>query len=152
MEDESDISIGPLKIWILGRQFPDSQSYWDGNWINTVALCEGNGSRVKIEGPFIHLGELKKWRADLEEFYRTLEGSVDLATMEPTLSVKLIAKKSGTGHLECKINLTKQYMSGRDYATERHDFSLVIDQSYLPGLLSQLTIVLRDYPIRGTPG
>ena len=145
MEDEASISIGSLKIWISGRQFPEHQDYWDGNWLNVTALCEGNGSRVKVSGAIIHLGELKKWKEDLEEFQRKLVGSVELPTIEPTLCVKITARKSGTGHLDCEIDITGDHMS------ERHYFLFDIDQSYLPGLLTQLAVVLREHPIRGKP-
>ena len=142
MQEEPSISIGPLKIWISGRQFPDHQDYWDGNWLNATALCEGEGSRVKLHGAFIHLGELQKWKEDLQQFQRTLVGSVELPTIEPTLQIKFVARKSGTGHLDCEIELTGNHMS------ERHRFLFDIDQSYLPGLISQLSAVLREYPFQ----
>jgi hypothetical protein len=80
----------------------------------------------------------------LQEFQRTLTGSIELPTIEPTLKIKVTGKQSGTGHLDCEINITGNHMS------ERHEFLLKIDQSYLPALLSQLATVLREYPIRGT--
>jgi hypothetical protein len=143
MRGEPSISIGPLKIWISNRQFPDHQDYWDGNWLNATALCEGEGSRVRTNGAFIHLGELQKWKEDLHEFQRTLKGSCELPTIEPTLRIKFVAKESATGHVDCEIDITGNHMS------EHHQFLFDIDQSYLPGLLSQLTAVLREYPIRG---
>ena len=143
MQEEPSISIGPLKIWISSRQFPNSQDYWDVNWLNVTALCEGEGSRVKTTGAFIHLGELQKWKEDLQEFQRTLNGSVELPTIEPTLQIKFAARQSGTGHLDCEIELTGDHMS------ESHRFLFDIDQSYLPGLISQLSAVLREYPIQG---
>ena len=142
MEEEASISIGPLKIWISGRQFPNHQDYWDGNWLNTIAICEGAGSRVKISGAFLHLSELKKWREDLQEFQRTLKGSVELQRMELELKIKIEEKKTSDGHLKCEVEITGNHM------TERHRYILDIDQSYLPGLLSQLAAVLREFPIR----
>jgi hypothetical protein len=143
MEQEPSIAIGPLKIWISHRQFPDHEDYWDGNWVNATALCEGEGSRVKASGAFIHLGELQQWKDDLREFHRLLTGFVELPTMEPTLRVKITARSSATGHLDCEVKITGNHMS------ERHRFLFEIDQSYLPGLLSQLTDILREFPIRG---
>lgn len=142
MEEDPSISIGPLKIWILGRQFPEHQDYWDGNWLNVTALCEGNGSRVKVSGSFIHLGELKQWKEALVEFQHKLVGSINLPTMEPTLGIKITTTNSGTGQLDCEIDITGNHIS------EQHHFVLNIDQSYLSGLLAQLAIVLREYPIR----
>jgi hypothetical protein len=28
-----DLTFGPLRLWALGRQFPDSSDQWDGNWL-----------------------------------------------------------------------------------------------------------------------
>ena len=142
MEDDASISFGPLKIWVAGRVHPEMHDYWDGNWLDATARCEGVGSRVQIRGAFIHLGELKKWKEDLERFQRTLEGSVELPTIEPELAVKIESQKSKTGHLSCEVSITGEHM------TERHRYSFDIDQSYLPGLLTQLAAVLREFPVR----
>jgi hypothetical protein len=58
------------------------------------------------------------------------------------LKIRIEATGSRTGHLKCLIDITG------DLFHERHSFSLDIDQSYLPGLISQLGAVLREYPIR----
>jgi hypothetical protein len=34
MDDDVSIAIGPLAIWIVGRQFPNLHDYWDGNWLS----------------------------------------------------------------------------------------------------------------------
>ena len=142
MNDDPSITIGPLKIWVWGRQFPDSTDYWDGNWTNATACCEGAGSRVEVTGAFLHLGELERWRNDLERFYPLLEGSIMLPTIEPTLSVRIEGKTTKTGHLKCTVDITGDHMA------EKHQFFRELDQSYLPGLITQLNSILRDYPIR----
>jgi hypothetical protein len=142
MEDNPDITLGPLKIWISGRQFPDSNEYWDANWLSGRAICEGAGSHVQVSGAFMHLRELKKWKEDLETFRQTLKGAVELPTMEPALKVKIEGQKAATGHLDCEVSITGEHLS------ECHRFSFTTDQSYLPGLLSQLASVLREYPIK----
>lgn len=142
MEDEPHIAFGPLKIWIHGRQFPDSRDYWDGNWLSVTARCEGVGSRVEVTGAFLHLGELSKWREEIDRFGGTLQGEVELPTIEPTLKVKFRSAESRNGHIPGEIALTG------DHLGERHQFTFETDQSYLPGLLSQVAAVLRDHPIR----
>lgn len=34
-----DFCIGGFKLWVYGREFPESHDYWDGNWINVVVRC-----------------------------------------------------------------------------------------------------------------
>src|SRR6185436_1288811 len=104
MEKEPYITVGPLKISILGRQFPDIQDYWDGNWLDVIACCEGDGSRVEVRGPFIHLDELKRWKDELESFRRTLTGSVELQTIEPELNVIFQGPATATGQFSCEIS------------------------------------------------
>jgi hypothetical protein len=142
MEDDASITLGPLTIWVAGYQYSDAQDYWDANWLSATARCEGHGSRVEASGAFLHLGELKKWKEDLEAFQRTLTGKVELPTIEPTLTVKIEGQKSKTGHLSCEVHLSGEHIS------ERHRYSFEIDQSYLPGLLVQLAAVLKALPIR----
>jgi hypothetical protein len=142
MEDDASIAVGPLKIWIVGRQFPDSHDYWDGNWLSATARCEGVGSRVEVTGAFLHLGELKKWKQEIEAFQRTLKGTVALPTIEPTLKVKMEGSTSVAGHFSGEIEITG------DQITESHRFQFTSDQSYLPGLLAQLAAVFREYSIR----
>jgi len=143
MEDEASISFGPLKIWIEGRQFPESKDYWDANWLMTTAECVGKGSSVKADGPFLHLGELKYWKDNLEAFHKTLKGRVELPTAEPTLKIKIMEQKPEMGHFLCEIEFTG------DYLNEVHKFIFQADQSYIPSLLNQLNTVLRNYPIVG---
>jgi hypothetical protein len=142
MDDEPSIEVGPLKIWVHGRQFPDAHDYWDGNWLSVTARCEGSGSRVEVTDPFIHLGELKKWRAEIDELTQTLRGSTELPTLEPTLKVRIESREGTPGHFSVEIDL-----SG-DQISEQHHFSSNIDQSYLPRLSMQLSKILRENPIR----
>jgi hypothetical protein len=142
MKGEPSIALGPLKIWVVGRPFPHAGDYWESNWLDVVARCEGAGSRVEVAGRFLHLGEVRTWKNDLASFQERLDGQLDMATMEPTLKVAIRAKSSKTGHLDCTVALTG------DHLTEEHRFALEIDQSYLPGLVRQLGAVLREYPIQ----
>jgi hypothetical protein len=147
MDNEPSIQFGPLKIWILQRQFPEMHDYWDGNWLSAIATCEGHGSRVKISGSFLHLGELEEWRKDLEAFSKTLKGSVELPTIEPELKVKIgEAKNDHYSHQNCEVEITGDHM------TETHRFLFTTDQTYFPELLVQLSAILRQYPIRVEKG
>jgi len=29
-----DLVVGDLRLWIVNRQFPENQDYWDGNWLD----------------------------------------------------------------------------------------------------------------------
>lgn len=144
MDEEPAIVFGPLKIWIHGRQFPSSTDFWDGNWINATAECEGAGSNVRIRGAFLHLSELREWSRAIESSQKNLQGKVELTPMEPELRVEFEAESGRRGRLKGKVAIR----SGQLYG-ERHEYCFESDQSYLPGLLVQIAGVFRAYPLVG---
>jgi hypothetical protein len=49
-----------FQIWIHGRQFPDSQDYWDANWLNVTAHCGANGASVWVSGAIVMVSDLAR--------------------------------------------------------------------------------------------
>ena len=47
---EPTFQIGPLRIWVHGRQFPDAIDAWDGNWLNVTAHYVAQGASVVVAG------------------------------------------------------------------------------------------------------
>lgn len=139
---DADIHLAGLEIWVQRRQFPDSNDYWDGNWIVVNARCSKEGASVHASGPFIHLSELAGFTNELIRLNDELKGEATLPCMEPELSVKLKADK--LGHVSVTVTLTP------DHLTQQHKFVFDIDQSYLSGVLKQCHAVLEEYPLRGT--
>ena len=110
----------------MGFRSPVSRlkEYWDANWLAGKAVFEGVGSHVEVNGNFVHLRELRKWKSDLEAFQRTMTGVVELPTIEPALKVKIEAARPVTGHLNCGVEITA------DQISERHRYYFGSDQSY----------------------
>ena len=136
------LQIAGLKVWVHGRQFPTSDDYWDGNWLRISAEYRSASSRVKTEGPIIHLGELVGLFESCERLYETLAGEAELDCMEPELNVKLKAGLSGQIQLEVSIT--------PDNLNEEHIFRQDIDQTYLPQIIAECGSLLAEYPIKGT--
>jgi hypothetical protein len=137
---DPDIKVGRLCIRVHGRQFPESQDFWDSNWLSVTAEYKGLGSRVTAHGAFIHLGELSGFLGQLETLNDVLKGEAVLGCMEPNLRVEMHAKS--LGHIEVKTTLTPDHM------TESHGFTEQIDQTFLPGILEGLRLVMSRYPVR----
>jgi hypothetical protein len=139
--EDPQIELGPLKIWIHHRQFPDLEDYWDGNWLVATAQAAADGAYVTVVGPFLHLGEFRQWLGELEQLHATLSGQAELPTMEPNLRVTLIA---GTlGAITAEIEITP------DHSAQEHHFSVQLDQSFLPQICSSIRGLLKTYPIVG---
>jgi hypothetical protein len=67
-----DIKLEGLQIWIHSRQFPNEKDYWDGNWLNVTAHCGKHGADVWASGPILHVPDLTRWLAALEEMTKPL--------------------------------------------------------------------------------
>lgn len=140
MLTEPSVCLTGFRLWVLGRQFPNSKDYWDGNWVMVEAECDSGASRTRARGSFIHLPELSGWRKELKKLYRRLDGDAELKCMEPDLNAKVSLNKLGTGTFT--VNLTPDYMH------EKHQFIFDVDQTHLPPVIDQLTAVLKEYPIK----
>jgi hypothetical protein len=139
-DSEPNLCCGPLKIWVLGRQFPDATDYWDGNWLNIVAHYSVGETSITVRGPMLHLGEITIWKDDLIKMRELLRGDADLPTTEPNLRVKL--RCNHLGHVEVNCSITPEHLS------EHHTFAFEMDQTYLPALIGQCERVLEEYPVR----
>jgi hypothetical protein len=142
-QNDPDISVGGLMLWIHNRQFPDSTDYWDGNWVNSTARMSANGARVEVAAPFIHLGEIRRWHEEITKLSETLSGTAELAPMEPELKVAM--RCDSLGHVTVEVEMTPNVIS------QKHWFEFEIDQSYLPALVKDLERVLEEFPVRGNP-
>lgn len=138
---EPDITFSGFKVWILGRQFPGTSDYWDGNWLTVIACCESPGAQVWTDGPIIHLSEIESWIRSLKELNNTLQGDAELTCMEPELGAKVTLDKLGHGSLVVYIT--------PDHINEHHEFTFEVDQSFLPGVIRNLESILNKYPIKG---
>ena len=136
-----NIHFSGLKMWISGRQFPNSSDYWDGNWLNATACCESMASLVWTQGSIIHLSEIDKWLNALKELNRTVHGEAELPCIETELRAKVVLDELGNGCLT--VNITPNNLE------ESHRFTFEVDQSFLPGVIRSLESVLDRYPIRG---
>jgi hypothetical protein len=145
MLGEADLRIAGLRLWVHGRQFPDSHDICDGNWLNVTAECRGAGSRVEVEGSIVNLEEIAALLVGCEHLQSSLSGEASLGCIEPNMSVEL-KMADRLGHLAVKIRLTADHMN------ESHEFQDEIDQSYLPSIIAACCHILEKYPVRGRKG
>lgn len=136
-----DFCIGGFELWVYGRQFPDLDDYWDGNWLNVIARCKADSSEVRAAGSIIHLTELYTLMVECKQIYDTLSGEAKLECMEPNIGLKI--KMGNAGHCELTVAITP------DNLYQEHSFVFDLDQSYLLPLFKSLEQILDTYPIRG---
>ena len=136
------LKVAGFQLWIHGRQFPDSQDSWDGNWLNITAHCGANGSSVWASGAIVMVSDLARWLAGCESLYQSGQGDAVLQTLEPNLLVTL-RSSDRRGHILMHVEITPDHM------TQEHYVDFEIDQSYLPSLMAQCRAIIEEYPIRG---
>jgi len=140
MCEEPDLKLAGLSVWILGRQFPDNDDYWDGNWLNVRVRVEATGAIVEAQGPIIHVRELVSFTNELQSLDSTLTGNASLKCLEPNLDVTI---RGDSGHATAKIKITADHM------TQSHEFVFSFDQTYFKPLIAACRKILSDYPIKG---
>jgi hypothetical protein len=136
-----DISFAGLRVWLHGRQFPEADDYWDGNWLNVTAHCGDEGADVWAGGAILHAPDLERWLEELEELNRELRGGAKLSGPEPGLFVEL--KAEPLGHVTTRVEITPNHL------TQRHEFTFELDQTYLRPLLESCRVAVRRYPVKG---
>jgi hypothetical protein len=131
-----------LQIWIHGRQFENSQDYWDGNWLQVTAHCGAAGADVWTTGPIVDVPAIQGWHTASKQLLETLKGEARLECFESELGV--ILKAESLGHIKMEVFITP------DFISQQHSFLFEIDQSYLNLLIAQCQTILKRYPIRGS--
>jgi hypothetical protein len=140
---EPDLKLAGLSLWVWGREFPASDNYWDGNWLNIDARVEANAAVVKTSGACLRTDEITAFVQQLEQLYENVQGAATLACLEPNLSAKITCSKRG--EIEVVVDITPDHM------TQKHQFIFSIDQSYLPETISGCRQILERFPVKGTP-
>jgi hypothetical protein len=137
---DPDFKFGGLSLWALSRQFPQSDDYWDGNWIYTYASAEAPGARIETQGPFLRSDEIECFLGELTRLNQNLEGRAELNCMEPDLRVEVACGSMGS--VEVIVEITP------DHVTQSHRIVYALDQTYLGLAMGGCRSILTKYPIR----
>jgi hypothetical protein len=138
---EPDLRLGGFSLWVSGRQFPDVNDFWDGNWLHVEAHMQASGALVEARGPILHASEIAKFVQELEPLHTNLTGEAALRCIEPNLEI--VIRCDALGHVTVRVVITPDHM------TQSHVFTFDLDQTYLGPLLDGCRSVLSNWPIRG---
>jgi len=137
---EPDLIFGGFSLWVLGRQFPNAEDYWDGNWLYVRARVEAPGASVEAQGAIVHTSELAAFAEQLESLHVNLVGEAALRCMEPNLQIAI--RGDALGHTAVQIMITPDNM------TQTHEFKFDLDQTYVGPLLNGCRNLLTRWPVR----
>ena len=120
---EPDLKLGGFSLWVYGREFPDANDYWDGNWLIVRARVGAPGALVEAQGGFIHAPALADFAKQVETLHATLVGEAVLRRMGPNLEMAI--RGDSVDHMELRLMITC------DHITQAHDFKFDLDQTHL---------------------
>ncbi len=87
--------------------------------------------------------DVERFRNELAVASNALAGQATLASLEPELTVKL--KVQRLGQVAGEVEITPEHL------TQFHCFTLDLDQSYLPAIITSCDLLLERFPVVGTP-
>lgn len=139
---EPDLKIAGFQVWVHGRQFPEANDYYDGNWPRITAHCGAAGASVWTQGAIVMVTDIGAFGDQCAAMLRGVSNSAALKPLEPELRV-LLETADDLGHVRAQIEITP------DQLAQYHKMEFDIDQSYLSGIIKQCAAVLGQYPICG---
>lgn len=139
---EPDLQVAGFQLWVHGRQFPEAEDYYDGNWLRVTAHCGASGASVSVQGAILMVTDIAGLRDECAGMLSGEIKSAALAPHEPELKVSLEASDS-VGHIRAHVEITP------DHLLQSHRFEFEVDQSHLPGIIKQCSEIVQEYPIRG---
>ena len=142
---DADLDIFGLKIRVVGRQFPDADDFWDGNWLQVEVHMKANGAEVTVQGPILRSDEIATFLIGLEVMNRELSGKAELLCMEPNLNIS-IAFEGSLGSIRGIVEITPEF------SNQFHRFQVGGNPSDLPKLITECRRVLSRFPVVGRPG
>jgi hypothetical protein len=137
-----ELKVAGLQIWIHGRQFPDSQDYYDGNWLRITAHAGAAGASVWASGTILMVPDLVQWADGCNALVKGETQEAELSPMEPELRLR-IRQVDRLGHYAMRVQITP------DNLTQEHSFEFEIDQTHLSSIASQCRAIAKAYPVRG---
>jgi len=123
-------------------EFPDTDDYWDGNWVYADVAVVVGAFRGSYEA-VLRTDEFARFRDDLQVLHNSLKGGATFETMERWLAIHI--EGDGRGHFTAKCEARDQPGMGNQLT-----FELAFDQTELPAVLRDLDELKRAFPVEGT--
>jgi hypothetical protein len=133
---QADLRLAGLAIWVDGFEFPDASDSYDSDWLNVRVRMDASGVTVKSSGSILMASDFARFRSQLASMQTKLVGQAELSGLEPDL--KVVLKLRELGHMDAEIEIKPDY-------SQLHQFSLELDQSYLPGLIAACDQILEGH-------
>jgi len=139
---EPALQAAGFQLWIHGRQYPDSEDEYDGNWLRVTAHCGASGASVWAQGSILAVTDIHGFGEQCAAMRRGEANSATLDPIEPELKITL-ETADRLGHIDAQIEITP------DHPAQLHSMGFEVDQSHLPRIVAQCSAIVREFPVRG---
>jgi hypothetical protein len=140
---DPDLRLEGLRLWVHGRERPDAEDFWDGNWLHVTVRMEASGARIEAVGAFLRINEIAAFAEEVKALRAGRTRNAELRCIEPQLQITLVGDH--LGHVFATVKLTP------DQVSQSHEFLFETDQTWLTPLLASCDGLLARFPIRGSP-
>ncbi|MGE0860709.1 MAG: hypothetical protein AB7I01_14430 [Gammaproteobacteria bacterium] len=138
---DPDLRIAGFALWVDARTAPESDDYWDGNWLQVRASYEASDSSVRAAGALVHASELVTLAAGCRKLLAGEAAEAGLYCSAPNLKLELWSAPGGA--VIGKLRITP------DHQAELHDYGFATDNVGLQALVAASERVLTRFPLRG---
>lgn len=136
-----DIEIGELRIWTHSRKYPESNNFWDVNWLNATFHIKTLNASVWVSGDLIHNTEIAEWLAELENLREDLSNEANLKTMARCIKIKTMPQTYQ------RVSFEVDFFPDQRFQT--HHFEFWLDKNSLKDLIESCRKILTKFPIAG---
>lgn len=134
---------GNIVVDIKRRNYPDSDDYWDGNWLNANITVTVPGYHASFNSD-LRAEEIRSFLNDLTHMNQSLNGHAKFHSMEEM--IQFDGQINKVGQIEWKGRTTYPAGTGTTLS-----FNLFSDQSFLTDLICELEAVVNEFPMEGNP-
>lgn len=131
-----------LLVSVRPRLRPESDDFWDGNWLSAEMVMAAGGFRGRVAAA-LRIEDFAAFREGLSGLYESLGGEARFATMEGWLEI--VVEGDGRGHFTSRC----EAVDVMGIAPNRLTFWLSFDQTQIPAILAGLDDILGRFPPRG---
>ena len=136
------ICIMGLNIWILGREFPESKDYEEGNWLNVIVECEDSKTHACTSGPLLVITELEYWGKQCCEFL--IQPNKEITLISDGFQFWVDIKMNSEENLTFDVHMYNEEDEDKE---DIKDFYFQISKLDIEFFIEQIKKVLIDYPI-----
>lgn len=144
-----------FRLWIHGRQFPQSTDESDGNWLVVSVCCETEGAVVWVENdPALEVPDIQRFLHQCVGLRAGQRRKAGLNPVETLFEADLTIGWQGSLDIEVQVTQLSHRelpleQSYRDLPLQHHEYHFGTTYQYLDRVIDDCQAILAAYPAVG---